>query len=293
MVVLLAAPSKAPSKAAARQQHGSRARLTANVRRPMLACASLASDASLEEAANLYFPGRTFTFASTSGGVNNVVVYLNVNEQPGLAAERHILRVYNNGENTARVRYEHAVLLELSAVTASSPLSFKVPVPARAPNGGTFVTLRSGAEAALFELVPGRLPKMTCTRAIGRASGELTAAMGRVTVPFPSPTAPYWDVYAVHRSVTRDNFHQTVASSAFAGVREPTDFLVDSLHVVEASIERLRALQLPEQLIHGDLHYDNLLVDDSGTPTILLDVSLPGWLRSAEAGCADASVAAV
>lgn len=218
--------------------------------------ASLAADASLSEAASAFFPGRSFDFAPTSGGVNNIVVYLNVKETATQPAEQRVLRVYNNGANTARVRYEHAVLKALAAETASAPLSFALPVPLPAPSGETYVLLSSGAEAALFSRFEGRLPKLACTRAIGRASGELTVALGRVAVDLPPPTAPYWDIYRVHRSVTRELFHEAVAGAAFEAVREPTAFLVESLHAVEASLTKLKSLGLPEQLIHGAFRWD-------------------------------------
>jgi homoserine kinase type II len=229
----------------------------------MLASACLASEPSLQEAANAFFPGRSFSFSPTSGGVNNVVVYLLVD-----GTEKYVLRVYNNSQNTARVRFEHAVLRWLED---NERLSFQLPVALPAPDGTPFVTLQSGAEAALFRLIPGRLPKMACTRAIGRASGELCAAMSRVDVgSLRSPTAPYWDLYAVHRSVTRENFAAACAGPAFDGVRESTDFLLAALQRCEAQVASYKAAGLPEQLVHGDLHYDNVLVED-GVVTGLLD----------------------
>ena len=115
--------------------------------------------------------------------------------------DRFVLRLYNNSNNAARVKFEHAVLRWL--VDNVKTLSFALPVTLPALNGEAYITTASGAEAALFRLIPGRLPKLSCTRAIGRASGELTLAMEKVAVPLASPTAPYWDIYAVHRSVTR------------------------------------------------------------------------------------------
>ena len=186
--------------------------------------------------------------------------------------DRFVLRLYNNSNNAARVKFEHAVLRWL--VDNVKTLSFALPVTLPALNGEAYITTASGAEAALFRLIPGRLPKLSCTRAIGRASGELTLAMEKVAVPLASPTAPYWDIYAVHRSVTRDNFHAMAASSAFDEVRAATSFLLDALHRTESSIDAFKALGLPEQLIHGDLHYDNTLVDgdgEDGRVTGLLD----------------------
>ena len=173
-----------------------------------------------------------------------------------------MLRLYNNSNNEARVKFEHAVLRWL--VDNVKTLSFALPVTLPARNGEAYVKTASGAEAALFRLIPGRLPKFSCTRAIGRAFGELTAAMEKVDVPLTSPTAPYWDIYAVHRSINRELFHDMTASSAFDDVRDATTFLVAALHRTEASIDSFKALGLPQQLIHGDGHYDNVLVEGDG-----------------------------
>ncbi len=183
--------------------------------------------------------------------------------------QRLVLRVYNNGSNTARVRFEHALLAELRKV--SDTLSFAVPrtLPALA-GGGSHVPLSNGAEASMFELIPGTLPKLTHTRAIGKAFGELTTAMYGISVaPLESPTAPYWQIYKVHHAVTRESFFATVAGPAFDSVRGATDFLVEQLRSVESTIEECHALQLPSSLIHGDGHYDNVLVQDGAVSGLL------------------------
>jgi Ser/Thr protein kinase RdoA (MazF antagonist) len=81
--------------------------------------------------------------------------------------------------------------------------------------------------------------------------------------------APYYDVYRVHHGVTRDTFYATVAGAAFDGVREATNYLVEQLRSVETTIEKCHAMQLPVSLIHGDLHYDNLLVADGAVSGLL------------------------
>jgi len=223
----------------------------------------------LQEAATRFFPGRTFSFAPTSGGVNNVVQYLTLDD-----GERYVLRVYNNGQNTERVRYEHAVLQQLASKAGSS-LSFQLPVALPSPRGLFFETLSTGDSAALFRLIPGVLPKNSCARAIGRAAGELTRAMALVDVsPLVSPTAPYWDLYKVHRSVTKDSFFETVAGAAFDGEREATDYVLGVLGQIERNIGEYKRMGLPQQLIHGDCHTDNVLVsskDEDGVVTGVLD----------------------
>ncbi len=211
--------------------------------------------------------------ARRAAGVNNVVQYVTCGDQ------RLVLRVYNNGSNSARVRFEHAVLRELKAEAAS--LSFAVPrtLPALADGVSSHVPLSNGAEASLFELIPGSLPKLTCTRAIGKATGELTSAMYRIAdrLQLDSPTAPYWDLYKVHHAVTRDGFFATVAGPAFDGVRGATDFLVAQIRSVEDTIKECHALNLPASLIHGDLHYDNVLVKDGAVTGARAHAAATRW----------------
>jgi hypothetical protein len=118
--------------------------------------------------------------------------------------------------------------------------------------GGSFVKLSNGAEASMFKLIPGTLPKLTCVRAIGMATGELTRAMYDVKLDLQSPTAPYYDVFRAHHAVTRSGFYATVAGPDFDGVRGATDYLVDELRKVEKTIEECHALKLPMSWIHGD-----------------------------------------
>lgn len=186
--------------------------------------------------------------------------------------KRLVLRVYNNGSNTARVRWEHAVLGALAPHRAE--LSFAVPTPLPAlGSGASHVPLPDGAEASLFELIPGGLPKLTCVRAIGKATGQLTLAMSAIAESkqldaLPCPTAPYHDIYAVHHAASPELFASTVAGTAFDGCREATTFLCQELATIEAACASFGSL--PQSLIHGDLHYDNVLVLD-GQVSGLLD----------------------
>lgn len=171
----------------------------------------------------------------------------------------YVLRVYNNGLNTPRVRYEHAVLTLL----AGKKLGFEIPtlLPALA-DGATFATLASGAEACLFKAIPGGGAPLTAAKSIGKVTAELLAAMADVKVEgLALPNPLYRNIYEAHHKVTRDLFFATMASTAFDAVREPTDFLVAEVLKAEGLVARLLAMDppLPEQQIHADLHFDNVL----------------------------------
>ena len=70
-----------------------------------------------DEALSFFFEGPT-TCTPTSGGVNNMVNYVETIE-----GEKYILRIYNNGKNSARVKFEHEVLRQLG----EQKLSFEIP----------------------------------------------------------------------------------------------------------------------------------------------------------------------
>mmetsp|Transcript_15709 Transcript_15709/g.21623 ORF Transcript_15709/g.21623 Transcript_15709/m.21623 type:complete len:399 (+) Transcript_15709:82-1278(+) len=209
----------------------------------------------------------TVDMVPTTGGVNNICQFVTLPN-----GEKYLLRIYNNGLDTTRVAFEHSVLQQLEGVE----MSFKVPkfLPVKGQEGGsTFAELSNGAQACLVEVIPGGLPKLTCVRDIGRASGELNKQLGVVGAnvdPATCNCAPYWDMYAVHHAVTEENLKATLQGAAFDGDLRPfADKALADVLDITAKCERYRET-LPVQLIHGDLHYDNVLVQD-GKVTGLLD----------------------
>jgi Ser/Thr protein kinase RdoA (MazF antagonist) len=211
---------------------------------------------------------KQVTMTSTSGGVNNIVQYVTLP-----SGERRLLRIYNNGFDTQRVKFEHTVLQKLQEMQGPEFFSFQVPNFLTAINykeGGfgselpTMVQLSNGSQACMCTLIPGQLPKLSCARDIGRACGELNTALARLT-PHISPSlcncAPYADMYKVHHAITPENFLETMQSSAFDHVRKTaTRMTQETLDICERCQTKYKT-SLPTQLIHGDLHYDNVLVD--------------------------------
>ena len=194
-------------------------------------------------------------FKPTLGGVNNVVKLVHFEDKEDL-----ILRVYNNGDDRRKVDFEHKVLNKLKAIS----LPFELPYALNALNDkGTHVILSNGAEAAMFKLIPGELPKLTIPREIGKACAEVTIALSSIEVDNEvPPTPPYFDIYKVHHAINRDLFFDRLESSEFDSVREYANIAGEEIRQIEVLISRLLALELPQQLIHGDLHYDNLLVSN-------------------------------
>jgi homoserine kinase type II len=133
------------------------------------------------------------------------------------------------------------------------------------------VRLSNGADACMCKLIPGHLPKLSCFEDIGRASGELNTAMATLKVdPSMCNTAPYWKIWDVHHAVNRENFEAEMRGPNFSGdLKDVAErMLKETLAIVEKCEGQYQSL--PVQLIHGDLHYDNVLVKD-GQVTALLD----------------------
>jgi homoserine kinase type II len=157
------------------------------------------------------------------------------------------------------VATEHAIMQQLQL----QQLSFQTPraLPSLTNPTQTFVRLSSGDDACVFHVIPGVLPRLQAVTAIGRASGELHTAMARVHVN-TTGDVPYHELFRVHRAITRDLFYDTIASKTFDAARADINRLVQHVRDLEDHLQILMEKNdLPTQLIHGDLHYDNVLMD--------------------------------
>lgn len=210
-----------------------------------------------------------WTLRPQSGGINNQTHFVDT------PAGAYILRIYRRDAVLTRVQYELAVLHALQ----SESLSFGVPAPVRTRNGDLLARLPApeGGEtlATLVPLLPGAAPDWAPgsrpTAAFGQALGELTAALGRVSVrPAPGSIPTYGDL---HR-----------ASPAFPDpgrapyqVDLPADQQARLAHLLEALVEQVPAAYatLPLQPIHGDYVPFNLLFD-AGNVTAVLDFEFTG-----------------
>ncbi|KAJ9508668.1 hypothetical protein QJQ45_027963, partial [Haematococcus lacustris] len=208
-----------------------------------------------EEALSKFFPENlNLTCSLTSGGVNNVCQYVDTSD-----GHRYLLRIYNNGGRSDKVEYEHRVLQELQK--HQSKLSFCVPKALPSKANKPHELLSNGAECCVFEIIPGTLAKTTSPQEVGRATGQLSAAMSLVHVDMVAPTARYTDVFLAHHAMNRDLFYSEVATNpAFNVCREAIDYLTDEIRAIEKKLERFNAMDLPMSMIHGDLHYDNVMV---------------------------------
>jgi homoserine kinase type II len=125
-------------------------------------------------------------------------------------------------------------------------LSFKIPQSLPSKTGAPHVLLSSGAEACVFRLIPGKLPKTTSPKEIGRASGELNSALEKIKLDDVTGCAPpYYELYKVHHIVTRDLFFREIASSIYNCCRESADFLVQEIRSLEERLSKLQVSPIP------------------------------------------------
>ena len=90
--------------------------------------------------------------------------------------------------------------------------------------------------------------------------------MSSVKIDMEAPIPPYFDVFKVHHAINRELFYKDAAENpAFGICREAMDYLVQQIHQIEEKLEAFQKLGLPMQLIHGDLHYDNVMVVNGDT----------------------------
>lgn len=244
-----------------------------------------ANAVELRLACETFIPSATtaVTLRETTGGVNNHVRYADA------ASGTYVARVYNNGRATTRVAFEHAVLLAVEPLVAACDLGFVVPraLRARDGSGDTFKILPSGDAASVFELIPGTLPKTRYADAVGEATAALSkcleACEGDVRAIAPtSPTSVYRDIFGafVAKGGSREAFFEEMANnSGLDDVRPAVTRLADYIRALEEKLLAIEAAGgLPETLIHGDVHYDNALVDENtGKVTGIIDFEFASY----------------
>ncbi|KAL3823079.1 hypothetical protein ACHAXA_011131 [Cyclostephanos tholiformis] len=101
------------------------------------------------------------------------------------------------------------------------------------------------------------------------------ARIDRAELPAICPNFPYWDIYEVHKAVTKDTFYEILKSNEFDPWRDSANYVENDLTEVMEKVATYQG-ELPWSFIHGDLHYDNILVDDDGV-TGLLDFEFSSY----------------
>jgi homoserine kinase type II len=207
-------------------------------------------------------PSLSLTFKPAKGSVNNVIRFVYFDEKSS-ESPQYLLRIYNNGNNLKKIQFEHLILEKLR----SYHLDYQIPVALRSlDKDETIERLSDGSYASLFHVISGELPGLHLTREIGRASGQLSLIFQDLSMKLTSEelsmisTRPYYDLYGVHESISREIFLEEANSILYQPCREEMNYLIERVLELESKLCDSHHLQLPIQLIHGDLHYDNVLV---------------------------------
>ena len=214
----------------------------------------------------------------TVGGINNRSWYLaDPCSPPGERSPAFVVRLSNNGNNAAAVAYELRVLAELAALRDGALVSLDFRVPESLL---PLTLLPSGAALTVFRLIEGALPPVArdarFLEAFGAAAGQLSRALAALpaATQAAAPCPPLHALWRVHHAISRERFFSFLASPQLAPFRGALQFLLGHIERAERDVEALLAAPeeraLPAQLIHGDLHHDNVLALD-GRVTGVLD----------------------
>jgi homoserine kinase type II len=238
-----------------------------------------ANEAELLKACELFAPGASFALSPTSGGVNNHVRYCDCDD-----GSRFVVRLYNNGQMTDRVAFEHAVLTAVGKHVQGNDLGFTVPKALKAKSGddSTFAILPSGDAASVFELIPGTLPKTKFADAVGEATAVLSSCLKlaeeEVRAQFPkSPQHQYRNIFGslMDKGGSKESFYEEMENNPGlqGAVKPAVDKLANMIRDLESKLVEIeRSGGLPETLLHGDVHYDNALCDhQTGKVTGIID----------------------
>ena len=179
-----------------------------------------------------------------SGGVNNIVQYVETSK-----GKNYILRIYNNGCDTPRVKFEHSVLEQLDINGAAKALPFQLPQFSKAKaDGSTMAELPSGTMSCVCQTIPGGLPKTADPRPLGRAAGQLLIELGKID---PSKLEgeschPYADIYAAHPKVSKDLFYEYIKGPELDSCRDAINDLQAEFSNLDIFIEDYRQKGIPQ-----------------------------------------------
>lgn len=228
----------------------------------------------LEAIVSQYFPNWDGSMIEGSGGWNNTTYFIHQDTR------RYVLRIYAHGDRDV-IAFEHAVLESLQL----KQLSFKVPVPVKSITGESIVSVEDGIAgrcACLFTYIEGLRPAEGDRRAVysfGQSTAELSIALMTIRLDIKPVYRPYYELQHSYPSCN----HGLVQSFCNSPPDEFTDLQEELYRLGRAHdeiYEQLSGLEkLPQQFVHGDLNFSNLLVDESDPSSViaLLDFEFCTW----------------
>ncbi|MFP3122817.1 phosphotransferase [Ectobacillus funiculus] len=220
--------------------------------------------AYIDEILVRFFPKGSWRTWEGGTGANNTTRFVEVQD------ERYVLRIYETHQDEDKVRYEHSVLLALKEL----PLLFGIPEPIMTPEGDTVVRTKDGKIAGLFRFLDGVNPTLddpAQLRSFGWTTGQLTRFLAKVGVNQAPVYRPYYEIENTHPRCSLQEVIRFCMNPPAEFTAQAAELLYISkqLTVFQESIPMLK--QLPHQLVHGDLNGSNILVNEAGEVSAVLD----------------------
>lgn len=204
-----------------------------------------------------------------TGGMNNSTYLIHWFQK------RYVLRQYNTHQDSDKVNYEHAILKSLTI----HKQDFVFPQLVHTLDDATF-TYHEGKMGALFHYQEGsNAIRMGTSKylQLGQKAAQLSLALSQITIPLSPVYPPYYRL---------DLAYPEVAPVDFVRFLQQPEPLFLALHQetkeIAAAIEQLfiktgRLEHLPHQIVHGDLNPSNVLVNEEGDITTILDFEFATW----------------
>lgn len=187
----------------------------------------------------------------------------------------YYLRVYLNTNDLERIRYEHALLLQLRQTRPS----FAVPLPLSTNTGRTYAVITEDDHAviaALFPVISGREATRgdVAEAAIcGEALGELDTAMACIEIEPTLAGLPWLGQPGAVHPMVPDPLTAIARLSLASETRDQVRALLSDLIT---AAPRLYA-RLPQQVIHGDFYPSNVLMEGKAVSGVLdFEFASPG-----------------
>jgi homoserine kinase type II len=171
----------------------------------------------------------------------------------------------NEGKSEDDVRREAEIVAHVAGRGVPTP------VPRAAGDGAPFARWQ-GELASLFPWVAGRtLARVELTPGHAAGVGRALAALHRASDGFPDRRPGRYEPPEIASRLAR------IAALGRAELAPAVAILVPEL----ARLDQERTPEVPTGVIHGDLFVDNVLYDDAGTLTALIDFEQASWGRLA------------
>ncbi|GIP43663.1 hypothetical protein J45TS6_21220 [Paenibacillus sp. J45TS6] len=205
-----------------------------------------------------------------TGGMNNSTYLIH------LKGKRYVLRMYNSHQDKDKVKYEHAILNSLTI----HKQAFVYPQLVQTLENTTF-THHEGKIGALFHYQEGsNAVRMGPSQylQLGQKAGQVTLALSRITVPLAPVYPPYYRLDLAYPEISQAKFIRFLQQpdSSFLTLRQETKEIAEVIE--ELFIKTRGGLEdLPHQLVHGDLNASNILVNEEGDITTILDFEFATW----------------